>query len=36
MAGAQFDDMSDEQADAEIDGIGVIARVTPERRRPRR
>jgi Ca2+-transporting ATPase len=30
ITGAQFTAMSDEQALAEIDGIGVIARVTPE------
>jgi len=32
ISGAQFADMSDEQADAEIDDIGVIARVTPEQK----
>jgi Ca2+-transporting ATPase len=32
ISGAQFAEMSDEQADAEIDGIGVIARVTPEQK----
>ncbi|MFC3986896.1 cation-translocating P-type ATPase [Actinoplanes siamensis] len=30
ITGAEFAAMSDEQADREIDGIGVIARVTPE------
>ena len=29
ITGAQFAELSDEQADAEIDEIGVIARVTP-------
>jgi Ca2+-transporting ATPase len=32
ISGAQFAEMSDEQADSEIDGIGVIARVTPEQK----
>ena len=32
ISGAQFAELSDEQADAEIDGIGVIARVTPEQK----
>jgi Ca2+-transporting ATPase len=32
ISGAEFAQMSDEQADAEIDGIGVIARVTPEQK----
>ena len=32
ITGAQFADLSDEQADAEIDDIGVIARVTPEQK----
>jgi P-type Ca2+ transporter type 2C len=32
ISGAQFAEMSDEQADTEIDGIGVIARVTPEQK----
>ena len=32
ISGAQFAEMSDEQADAEIDEIGVIARVTPEQK----
>src|SRR4029078_4471843 len=32
ISGAQFADMTDEQADTEIDGIGVIARVTPEQK----
>ncbi len=32
ISGAQFADMSDEQADAELDDIGVIARVTPEQK----
>src|ERR1044071_1747063 len=32
ISGAQFAEMSDEQADAEIDDIGVIARVTPEQK----
>jgi P-type Ca2+ transporter type 2C len=32
ITGAQFAELSDEQADAEIDGIGVIARVTPEQK----
>jgi Ca2+-transporting ATPase len=32
ISGAQFAEMSDEQADTDIDGIGVIARVTPSRR----
>src|SRR3954470_14228151 len=32
ISGAQFAEMSDEQADKEIDGIGVIARVTPEQK----
>src|SRR3954465_3083264 len=32
ISGAQFAEMSDEEADAEIDGIGVIARVTPEQK----
>src|SRR3954451_25325723 len=32
ISGAQFAEMSDEQADREIDGIGVIARVTPEQK----
>jgi magnesium-transporting ATPase (P-type) len=30
LAGAEFGAMSDEEALAEVDGIGVIARVTPE------
>jgi Ca2+-transporting ATPase len=30
ITGAEFGAMSDEEADREIDGIGVIARVTPE------
>src|SRR6478672_8626628 len=32
ITGAQFAELSDEQADAEIDDIGVIARVTPEQK----
>lgn len=32
ISGAQFAEMSEEQADAEIDEIGVIARVTPEQK----
>jgi Ca2+-transporting ATPase len=32
ISGAQFAEMSDEQADTDIDGIGVIARVTPEQK----
>ncbi len=32
ISGAQFAELSEEQADAEIDGIGVIARVTPEQK----
>ena len=32
ITGAQFAELSDDQADAEIDGIGVIARVTPEQK----
>ncbi|WP_121257977.1 cation-translocating P-type ATPase [Solirubrobacter pauli] len=32
ITGAQFAALSEEQADAEIDGIGVIARVTPEQK----
>src|SRR4051812_1951684 len=32
ISGAQFAELSDEQADREIDGIGVIARVTPEQK----
>ena len=32
ISGAQFAELSDEQADAEIDDIGVIARVTPEQK----
>jgi Ca2+-transporting ATPase len=32
ITGAQFAELSEEQADAEIDGIGVIARVTPEQK----
>ena len=32
ITGAQFEEMSEEQADAEIDDIGVIARVTPEQK----
>jgi len=32
ITGAQFAALSDEQADAEIDEIGVIARVTPEQK----
>ena len=32
ISGAQFAEMSDEQADVEIDEIGVIARVTPEQK----
>jgi P-type Ca2+ transporter type 2C len=32
ITGAQFAEMSDAQADAEIDEIGVIARVTPEQK----
>src|SRR4051812_7710463 len=32
ISGAQFAEMSDEQAYRDIDGIGVIARVTPEQK----
>lgn len=32
ISGAQFAEMSEEQADAEIDDIGIIARVTPEQK----
>jgi Ca2+-transporting ATPase len=32
ISGAQFAELSDEQADAEVDDIGVIARVTPEQK----
>src|SRR4051794_27565233 len=32
ISGAQFAEMGDEEADREIDGIGVIARVTPEQK----
>jgi Ca2+-transporting ATPase len=32
ISGAQFADMTDEQAHTEIDDIGVIARVTPEQK----
>jgi P-type Ca2+ transporter type 2C len=32
ISGAQFAELTDEQAGAEIDGIGVIARVTPEQK----
>ncbi len=32
ISGAQFAEMTDAQADEEIDGIGVIARVTPEQK----
>ena len=32
ISGAQFAEMDDEQADREIDEIGVIARVTPEQK----
>jgi Ca2+-transporting ATPase len=32
ISGAQFAEMTDEEADEEIDGIGVIARVTPEQK----
>jgi Ca2+-transporting ATPase len=32
ISGAQFAEMSDDEADAEIDEIGVIARVTPEQK----
>ena len=32
ISGAQFAELDDAQADAEIDGIGVIARVTPEQK----
>ena len=32
ITGAQFAELSDEQADREIDEIGVIARVTPEQK----
>jgi Ca2+-transporting ATPase len=32
ISGAQFAELDDERADAEIDGIGVIARVTPEQK----
>jgi Ca2+-transporting ATPase len=32
ISGAQFAELSEEQADAEIDDIGVIARVTPEQK----
>src|SRR3954463_998870 len=32
ISGAQFAEMSDAQADTEIDDIGVIARVTPEQK----
>ena len=30
VTGAEFAAMSDEEADSEVDGIGVIARVAPE------
>ena len=32
ISGAQFAELSEEQADAQIDDIGVIARVTPEQK----
>jgi P-type Ca2+ transporter type 2C len=32
ISGARFAEMSDDEADAEIDDIGVIARVTPEQK----
>ena len=32
LSGAQFAELDDEAADREIDGIGVIARVTPEQK----
>src|SRR4029079_9337768 len=32
ISGAQFAEMTDEPGDEEIDGIGVIARVTPEQK----
>jgi Ca2+-transporting ATPase len=32
ITGAQFAELSDEEADSQIDGIGVIARVTPEQK----
>ena len=32
ISGAQFAELSDDQADTEIDEIGVIARVTPEQK----
>ena len=32
ISGAQFAELTEEQADAEIDDIGVIARVTPEQK----
>jgi P-type Ca2+ transporter type 2C len=32
ISGAQFAELSDDEADREIDGIGVIARVTPEQK----
>src|SRR4051812_17206715 len=32
ISGAQFAELSDDEADSEIDGIGVIARVTPEQK----
>jgi P-type Ca2+ transporter type 2C len=32
ISGAQFAELSDEEADREIDAIGVIARVTPEQK----
>jgi P-type Ca2+ transporter type 2C len=32
ITGAQFAEMTDDDADREIDGIGVIARVTPEQK----
>src|SRR4051794_19164144 len=32
ISGAQFAELSDDEADTEIDGIGVIARVTPEQK----
>ena len=33
ITGAQFAELGDEQADREIDEVGVIARVTPEQKR---
>jgi P-type Ca2+ transporter type 2C len=32
ISGAQFAELSEDEADVEIDGIGVIARVTPEQK----